>query len=201
MSIKNITLNKSLPVILIISATVGLIASFAISYDQIQILKNPNYHPICDINPIVSCGNVMQSKEGAVLGFPNPYIGLVAFGAMLAIGTGMLAGAKYKRWFMLTLEAGTILGVLFVHWLFFESVYRINSLCPYCMTVWVITITSFWYVSLYNVDNNIIVLKNKNCIKCYDWIRKHHLDILILWLLIIAFLIIKHFWYYISNHI
>ncbi len=201
MSIKKINLNKSLSVILIICATIGLVASFALSYDQIKILQNPNYKPSCDLNPIVSCGNVMQSSEGDVFGFPNPFIGLAAFGALLAVGTGMLAGAKYKRWFMLALEAGAIFGIVFVHWLFFESVYRLSVLCPYCMSVWLITIVSFWYISLYNIDNKYIVLKNETLIKCYKWIRRHHLDIVILWILVIAFLIIKHFWYYIGHHL
>ncbi len=201
MSIKKINLNKSLSVILIVCATIGLVASFALSYDQIKILQNPNYKPSCDLNPIVSCGNVMQSSEGDVFGFPNPFIGLAAFGALLAVGTGMLAGAKYKRWFMLALEAGAIFGIVFVHWLFFESVYRLSVLCPYCMSVWLITIVSFWYISLYNIDNKYIVLKNETLIKCYKWIRRHHLDIVILWILVIAFLIIKHFWYYIGHHL
>lgn len=201
MSLKKLNLNKTLSVILIVCAIVGLVASFALSYDQIKILKNPNYKPSCDLNPIVSCGNVMQSAEGDVFGFPNPFIGLAAFGGLLAVGAGMLAGAKYKRWFMLGLEAGAVFGILFVHWLFFESVYKISALCPYCMAVWVITIVSFWYISLYNVDNNYIVLKNKSLIKCYGWVRKHHLDIVVLWIVIIAFLIIKHFWYYIGHHL
>ena len=201
MSIKKINLNKSLSVILIVCATIGLVASFALSYDQIKILQNPNYKPSCDLNPIVSCGNVMQSSEGDVFGFPNPFIGLAAFGALLAVGTGMLAGAKYKKWFMLALEAGAIFGIVFVHWLFFESVYRLSVLCPYCMSVWLITIVSFWYISLYNIDNKYIVLKNETLIKCYKWIRRHHLDIVILWILVIAFLIIKHFWYYIGHHL
>ncbi len=201
MSIKKINLNKSLSVILIVCATIGLVASFALSYDQIKILQNPNYKPSCDLNPIVSCGNVMQSSEGDVFGFPNPFIGLAAFGALLAVGTGMLAGAKYKKWFMLALEAGAIFGIVFVHWLFFESVYRLSVLCPYCMSVWLITIVSFWYISLYNIDNKYIVLKNETLIKCYKWIRRHHLDIVVLWILVIAFLIIKHFWYYIGHHL
>ena len=201
MSIKKINLNKSLGVILIICAIVGLVASFALSYDQIKILQNPNYKPSCNLNPIVSCGNVMQSSEGDVFGFPNPFIGLAAFGALLAVGAGMIAGAKYKRWFMLALEAGAVFGIVFVHWLFFESVYRISALCPYCMSVWLITIVSFWYISLYNIDNKYIVLKNKSLIKCYKWVRKHHLDIVVLCIIVIAFLIIKHFWYYIGHHL
>jgi hypothetical protein len=29
---------------------------------------------------------------------------------------------------------------VFVHWLIFQSLYRIGALCPYCMVVWVVTI-------------------------------------------------------------
>ncbi len=197
---RKINLLKALPYILIIAGVVGMIAAFAISVDEIKILQNANYRPICDINPIISCGNVMQSKEGSAFGFPNPYIGLAAFGALTTIGMAMLAGATFKRWFWLGLELGTVFGIGFVHWLFFESVYRINALCPYCMAVWVITITSFWYVTLFNIDQKNIVLP-KSLQKFYPWIRKHHLDILILWFLIIIFLILNHFWYYYKRYL
>ena len=30
---------------------------------------------------------------------------------------------------------------MFVHWLIFQSLYRIGALCPYCMVVWVVTIS------------------------------------------------------------
>ena len=29
---------------------------------------------------------------------------------------------------------------MFVHWLIFQSLYRIGALCPYCMVVWAVTI-------------------------------------------------------------
>ncbi len=38
------------------------------------------------------------------------------------------------------LAAGTLLGTVFVHWLIFQSLYRIGALCPYCMVVWAVTI-------------------------------------------------------------
>lgn len=195
---KSWSLPKVLPWILIIAGIIGLISAFSISYDEIKILQNPSYHPICDINPVISCGTVMQSKEGSVFGFPNPYIGLAAFGALITIGVAILAGAKFKRWFWLGLEAGSVFGLIFVHWLFYESVYHINSLCPYCMAVWVATITTFLYVSFYNIDQKYIRLPNR-CSKKYQFLRRHHLDILFLWFLIIAFLILKHFWYYYSR--
>jgi hypothetical protein len=117
------------------------------------------------------------------------------------IGAAILAGAKFKRWFWLGLNAGLVFALGFVHWLFFESVYRIHSLCPWCMVVWVVSITSFWYVTLYNIDQKHIRLPKGKTKQIYAWVRRHHLDILILWFLIIAALILKHFWYYYGQHL
>ncbi|MCF8607956.1 hypothetical protein L5I01_32180, partial [Gordonia sp. HY442] len=36
------------------------------------------------------------------------------------------------------LSIGTALGWVFVHYLIFQSIYRIGALCPYCMVVWAI---------------------------------------------------------------
>ncbi|MGH7238015.1 MAG: vitamin K epoxide reductase family protein, partial [Candidatus Saccharimonadales bacterium] len=99
----------------------------------------------------------------------------------------------------LILELGTFLGVIFVHWLFFETVYRIHALCPYCMGVWVVTITMFLYVTLYNLRTGQIFNNHRNG-KLVQFIGRHHLDILILWFLIIAALILKHFWYYYGHY-
>jgi hypothetical protein len=127
-------------------------------------------------------------------------IGLGAFPVVAVIGGALLAGAKFKRWFWLGFNAGLLYAVGMVHWLFFQSVYRIHSLCPWCMVVWVVTITSFWYVTLYNIDQKNIVLPKGRTRSVYAFIRRHHLDILIAWLLIIAVLILKHFWYYYGKH-
>jgi hypothetical protein len=143
----------------------------------------------------------MQSKQANVFGFANPFIGLGAFPVIAVIGLGILAGAKFKRWFWLGLNAGLVFAVGFVHWLFFESVYRIHALCPWCMVVWVVSITTFWYVTLYNIDQKHIRLPKGKTTQFYKWVRRHHLDILILWLLIIAALILKHFWYYYGQHL
>jgi uncharacterized membrane protein len=106
------------------------------------------------------------------------------------------AGARFRRWFWLGLWAGTIFGIGFVHWLFFETVYRIHALCPYCMVVWVVTITTFWYVTLYNIQAGHLKLNKK----VGGFLVRHHLDILVLWFLIIAALILKHFWYYYGHY-
>jgi uncharacterized membrane protein len=197
---KNWTLERVLPYILTIGGIIGLICSFVITLDKMRLLEDPKFIPNCDLNPIISCGSVMSSKQGAAFGFPNPWIGLAAFAVLVTIGVGIWAGARYKRWFWLGLQLGTLLGLFFVHWLFFQSVYRINALCPYCMGVWVVTITTFWYVLQYNLARRYLVVPGKYSGQITGFLRKHHLDILLLWLIIIAVLILKHFWYYFGRN-
>lgn len=190
-----------MPYILVICGSIGLLCALIIMYDKVELLKNPAFRPNCDLNPVVSCGSVMESKQANAFGFPNPFIGMVGFSVVITIGMAILAGAtKLKRWFWLGLQFGTIFGLLFVHWLFYQSVYNINALCPYCMVVWIMTITLFWYVTLYNIQTGVIKLKG-NLQKAGLFARRHHLDILVLWLLVIAALILKHFWYYYGKYL
>ena len=200
MSAKKITLQKSLPYILAIGGAIGYLCAAIIMFDKMQLLKNPHYIPSCNLNPVISCGSVMSSDQANAFGFSNTYLGLASYPILMTIGVAMLAGAKFKRWFWLGLEAGTLFGLGFVHWLFFETVYRIHALCPYCMVVWAVTITTFWYVTLYNIDQKHIKLPKGRAQTIYTWIRRHHLDLLFLWFLIIALLILKHFWYYYGHY-
>ncbi len=188
-------LERFIPRLLVFGGILGMIAAFIISYDKDQLLQNAKFQPNCDLNPVISCGNVMKSTQGAAFGFPNPWVGLAAFAVLITIGMGIFAGARYKRWFWIGLQIGTIFGLAFVHWLFFQSVYLIGALCPYCIVVWVVVITTFWYVLLYNIQQKVIVLPTK-LQKAGYFARRHHLDILILWFLIILFFILEHFWYF-----
>ena len=184
---------------LVILGVIGLACALIIMYDKVALLKDPTFKPNCDINPIISCGSVMESKQANAFGFPNPFIGIVGFSVVITIGMVILAGAtKLKRWFWLGLEAGTIFGLGFVHWLFYQSVYNIGALCPYCMGVWVVTITTFWYVTLWNIQAGHIKLSGKLA-QVGFFARRHHFDILFLWFVVIAFFILKHFWYYYST--
>jgi len=197
---KKATLNKALPWMLIVGGVIGLICSFVITNDKLQLAENPHFIPSCNLNPVISCGSVMASKQGSAFGFPNPWIGLAAFAVLVTIGVGILAGAKFKRWFWLGLEAGIVFGLLFAFWLLFESIYRIRALCPYCLAVDVVVITLFWYVSLYNIQEKYIVLRGKWA-QLAAFARKHHLDILLAWFIVLIVLILQHFWYYYGKYL
>ena len=189
------SLEKALPYILLVAGIIGLAASYIILDDTFKLAANPAYHPSCSLNPVISCGSVMQSSEAHLFGFNNPYLGVAAFPALITIAAVLLAGAKLKRWFWLGLNAGALLGTVFVHYLFVASVYHIQALCPYCVAIWAVTITVFWYVTLYNLESGNVVLHSR-LHGAYGRVRRHHADILIAWLLVIAALILAHFWYF-----
>lgn len=196
MNYRNWSVKKALPYILIICGLIAVYCAFILSQDKVRLLQNPDTHLSCSIDPILSCGNVILSKQGSAFGFPNPFLGLAGYAALATIGIALAAGAAFKRWFWLAIEAGMLFALGFVHWLFFQSVYRIGALCLYCMAVWTVTIISFWYITLHNIDSGHIKLPAGKTRRMYAWIRRHHIDIVVAWLLIIAALILNHFWYY-----
>ena len=125
----------------LIAGVIGLIASATLTAEKIKILLNPSYVPSCNVNPIVSCGSVMTTPQASVLGFPNSMIGIAAFTVVTVTGMLTVTKVPLPRWYWLGLAAGMLAGAAFVHWLIFQSLYRIGALCPYCMVVWVATIS------------------------------------------------------------
>lgn len=195
---KEITLEDTWPWILTAGGIIGFLASFILMLEKLSLLANPNYQPNCNLNPIISCGSVINTPQSHVFGFPNPLIGIAGFAVVITIGMMLLASRhlqRMKNWFWWGLQAGTTFGVIFVHWLFFQSVYQIQALCPYCMVVWAVTIVLFWYVTLHNIQIGVIGVADKYR-KPVQFIRRHHGDILFVWFLLIALAILTHFWYY-----
>ena len=188
-------LDKIFPIILVCGGSIGLLASFILTLEKIQLLIKSTYVASCNLSPILSCTNIMKSSQAGLFGFPNPLIGIASFAVVITIGVGMLAGANYKRWFMLGLQFGSLLGVIFVHWLFFESVFVIGSLCAYCMVVWTVTIPIFLYTTLYNLRAGNIKY-SKQYAKFVEFVQRQHFNILFVWYGILFAIVIIHFWSY-----
>jgi hypothetical protein len=91
--------------------------------------------------------------------------------------------------------------MIFLSWLFYQSLYNLHILCPYCLGTDAATIPMFWYVTLYNIDQGNIKLPVGRAKKAYKWVRSHHLDLLVLAYLLIFFWIMKHFWYYYGRNL
>jgi uncharacterized membrane protein len=125
----------------LIAGVIGLVASGTLTVEKMRLLTDSSYAPSCNINPVLSCGSVMATAQASVLGFPNSLIGIAAFTVITVTGVLAVAKVVLPRWYWVGAAAGTLLGAAFVHWLIYQSLYRIGALCPYCMVVWVLTIS------------------------------------------------------------
>lgn len=187
------SLDRIYPYILIIGGALGLWAAFTLSLEALGLLKDPAFVPSCNLSPIVSCGSVISSAQGSVFGFPNPYIGLMAFPAVIVVGMSLLAGAAFRRWYWRLFWLGTLGGFAFIHWLFFQSVYRLNVLCPYCVLVYIVTGPIFWYTTLYLLRNGHLLRAPGRFV---TFMQNNHFSVLMLWYLGLIGLVLHHFWYY-----
>ena len=176
----------------LIAGVVGLTASAALLIEKIEMLKNPAYVPSCSINPVLSCGSVMVRPEASAFGFPNPLIGVVSF--TLVVVTGVLAVARVglPRWYWLGLTVGAGLGVVFTHWLIFESLYVIGALCPYCMVVWSVIVPLFAVVASIALRP---LAANPVARLLYHW----RWPLVALWFTAVALAILVRFWDYWST--
>ena len=130
---------------------VGAVVSLVLLRDRSALLADPGFVPSCSIDPVLSCGTIMRTEQAAVLGVPNPVLGLLTYPVAAASGALVLGGVALPRWAWWGLQAGTTAGLLFVHWLITQSLVVIGALCPWCTAAWVATIAMAWFVTVENV--------------------------------------------------
>lgn len=184
-----------LSLLLVIGSAIGFIASFVLTLERIELLKDPNYVPTCSFNPVLSCGSVMETWQAQVFGFPNPLIGVASFAVLTTFGLVLLTRAVAPRWFWLGAEAGTLFGIAFVMWLTYQSLYNIEALCPYCMVVWAVTIPIFIYVTVHNVQAGHIPAPTR----ARNALVRNKAAILLVWYAAVVVLILVKFWDYWSS--
>jgi uncharacterized membrane protein len=177
---------------ILIAGVVGLAAALTLTVEKIEILINPDYVPSCSINPVLSCGSVMVTPQASAFGFPNPLIGIVSFTIVVVTGVLALAKVRLPRWYWAGLATGTLLGVAFIHWLIFQSLYRISALCPYCMAVWAVTIPLFVVVAsiaLQPLQSNVVA----RVVYTWRW------SLVVLWFTALVLMTLVRFWDYWST--
>ena len=142
---------RRLGLLLLVGGLVGFAAAFVLTVEKFWLLTNPFYVPSCTVNDVVSCGPVMSSPQAELFGFPNPLLGIAGFAVVAATGAALLGGARLAGWYWAGLQVGVTAAAVFVSWLVVQSLFVIGALCPYCMVVWAVTYTLFWYLTLHNL--------------------------------------------------
>jgi uncharacterized membrane protein len=143
--------DRKLGIALVVTAAFGAFASAMLLIDRFAQLeaqaKGDVAALLCNVNAIVNCGSVLQSREAEVFGFPSPVLGLPAFAAIATFGLTLLTRYRPPRWVWLGLQVGVSLGIIFVTWLQYVSIFVLTELCPWCIVVWVSMIPMFVLVT------------------------------------------------------
>ncbi len=181
-----------------VGGSIGFVAAFVLLVEKIELLKDPSYVPSCSINPILSCGSIMKTDQAELFGFPNPILGVAGFAIVATVGAAMLGGAQLHRWFWAGMQVGVVAGAVLVHWLIFQSLYRIDALCPYCMVVWLVTIPICWYTTLRSLGSRTVGIGGPIAALARTALAYHGV-ILTAWYLLITGLIAQRFWEYWST--
>jgi uncharacterized membrane protein len=124
--------------LLLVTGIAGWLASGALVLEKLQVLQDPNHVTVCDVNPWISCGAVMKTWQSSLFGFPNMFIGIVAFAVIITTAVGLLSGARFSRGYWLGLQGGVTLGFVFVIWL------------------WAAMIPMFVWVTIRNITQGVI---------------------------------------------
>ena len=188
-----VTVSRPAAVWILLAGIIGEVAAFVLAVEKIRQLQNPSYVPSCSINPVLSCGSVMLTKQASLFGFPNPLLGIAAFSVVIVTGVLAVAGVRLPRWYWAGLAGGTVLGAVFVHWLIYQSLYEIGALCPYCMVVWVLTMALLVVVT--PIALRPLAGRNKVVDALYQW----RWPLYAVWITAIALLILDRFWSYWST--
>jgi len=186
--------NTGIFVTMIIAAAIALIAAFTLTVEKFHLYEQPDAVLSCSINLVLNCSTVMQSWQSHVFGFPNMILGLIGFSVVLTIAVLGLAKVQFPRWFLIATNIGLLFAAGFAYWLFFQSIYAIQVLCPWCLLVTTATTLMLSSILHYNLKHNTFHFSKKTYQKVLAFLAGgYHQMIVIAWFVIMFALVYLQF--------
>lgn len=127
----------------LVLSVAGLLVSAYLTYEHYTASTTL----ACSDNGVVNCLKVTQSTYSAILGVPVALLGLLYFVAMIALCLPQLWRSGNANIGWLRIAAAT-LGLLFVLYLLWAELFKINNICLWCSGVHVITFVIFAAIAL-----------------------------------------------------
>lgn len=173
---------------------VGLIASFVLAVEEFHLLKNPDTILSCSFNLVLNCAVVMKTWQASVFGFPNMFIGLIGFPLVIMIALLGLSQVKFPRWFLIGAQIGYVFWTLFAYWLFFNSFYVIQVLCPWCLVVTFSMTLLTATITRYNLKNNTFNMAKGTHKKIEQFLKKDYDKVIVAsWIVFLVALVFAKF--------
>ena len=141
---------------MIVSGFIGLVTSFVLSIEAWQLAADSSTRFGCDVSAVLSCSTVAQTWQARILGFPNACLGSFFEAVVLAISVGIAAGVKFPRWYMACTNLLYTVALFFAFWLFGQSYFVIQVLCPWCLLITLTTTLVFGGITRINIRDGVI---------------------------------------------
>lgn len=127
------------------AAVLAVVVAAIILVEKLKLALNPDYVTSCSINPIISCGSVIQSVQAAVFwGVPNPVVGLVGFSVVASLFFVSFF-VSLPRFVWVLNAVGLFAALAFCFWLAFQALFVIQAICMYCVGIWLLTSVLAWF--------------------------------------------------------
>ncbi|MBO0870388.1 MAG: vitamin K epoxide reductase family protein [Micromonosporaceae bacterium] len=176
---------------MLVSSCLSLIASFVLSKEAVTLAANPNASLSCNINAVISCGTVGSAWQSHVFGFPNAFLGLIAEPVVITMAVAGLTRVRFPRGFMFAAQIVYTLGLVFAYWLFYESMFHIGALCPWCLLVTLTTTLVFATITHINTRDGNLYLPHRIQRLLASAMRTNlDLMVVVIWLLAVALAIV-----------
>ena len=181
-------------VTMLVASVVSLGASLVLSIDALALAENPNANLSCNINSVISCGTVGNSWQASLLGFPNAFLGLISEPVVITIAVASLGGVRFPRWFMVAAQVIYTVGLLFAYWLFYQAMFHIHALCPWCLVITLATTLVFFEMTYVNIRDNNLFLPRRAQAAAVALIRSN-LDLIMVvsWVLVLVLAVVTRY--------
>ncbi len=175
--------------VLLLGGIVGWFSSLELQVGKEFLLANPGASLACDVNPFISCGNVMMTWQSSALGIPNMAIGLAGFAIMAVIGALMVSGTALPTWFRWARFGGMTFAFGYIHFLAISAIFVIRALCPWCMVIWTVTAPMFFATLARTIEHGDLRLPAPLAGLLRRWVL-----LTVAWYLLVIIVIAVVFW-------
>ena len=179
---------------MLLFGVIGLIVSFILATEEIQLMKHPDASLPCSINLALNCATVMKTWQASAFGFPNMFIGLMSYPVVITVAVVAICGIRMPRLFWIIANICYGLGAIFAYWLFFNSIYVIQTLCPWCLVITFSTTILFSTILHFNLRENTFKFNKRINEKVQIYLKKDFGKLLTAsWIMLMVVLIFLKF--------
>jgi uncharacterized membrane protein len=190
--------------IFLLASAGALLASVVLTIEYLERFIDPNKIMPCDFSAVLSCTEVAKSWQSTLLyigevPIPNSLLGIVAETIFLVIAVVLISNGTIAKWINYGMFFGVLGSTIFAYWLFYQEVFVINALCPWCLLLLLSQTVMFFSYWRYSVLNEVFIFPfDKSEFKGYQrllrWTKSNWgFYLAILWVLAIAFFIVFHY--------